>query len=67
MKMKSYQAETMQEALSLVKDEMGPDAVILKSRRTTRKLFGKNQSCFEVTAALVWDQSEMDARAGSPK
>ena len=29
MKMKSYQADTMQEALALVKDEMGPDAVIV--------------------------------------
>jgi flagellar biosynthesis protein FlhF len=52
MKMKSYQADTMQEALSLVKDEMGPDAVILKSRRTSRKVLGRNQTCFEVTAAL---------------
>src|SRR6187549_34748 len=52
MKMKSYQADTMQEALALVKDEMGPDAVILKSRRTTRKVGGKTQPCFEVTAAL---------------
>jgi flagellar biosynthesis protein FlhF len=50
--MKSFQADTMQEALALVKDEMGPDAVILKSRRTTRKVLGKNQPCFEVTAAL---------------
>jgi flagellar biosynthesis protein FlhF len=52
MKMKSFQADTMQEALALVKDEMGPDAVILKSRRTTRKVLGKTQPCFEVTAAL---------------
>jgi flagellar biosynthesis GTPase FlhF len=50
--MKSYQADTMQEALALVKDEMGPDAVILKSRRTTRKVGLKMQHCFEVTAAL---------------
>src|SRR5690606_1075112 len=34
------------------KEEMGPDAVILKSRRTTRKLLGKTKACFEVTAAL---------------
>jgi flagellar biosynthesis GTPase FlhF len=52
MKMKSFQADTMQEALALVKDEMGPDAVILKSRRATRKVLGKTQPCFEVTAAL---------------
>src|SRR5690349_11485150 len=52
MKMKTYQADTMQEALNLVKDEMGPDAVILKSRRATRKVGAKTQACFEVTAAL---------------
>ncbi len=52
MKMKTFQADTMQEALSLVKDEMGPDAVILKSRRTTRRVGVKMQACFEVTAAL---------------
>jgi flagellar biosynthesis protein FlhF len=50
--MKTYQADTMQEALALVKEEMGPDAVILKSRRTTRRLGGRTQACFEVTAAL---------------
>ncbi len=42
----------MQEVLALVKDEMGPDAMILKSRRTSRKVSGKTQACFEVTAAL---------------
>lgn len=52
MKMKTFQADTMQEALNLVKDEMGPDAVILKSRRTTRRVGVKMQACFEVTAAL---------------
>ncbi len=63
MKMKSYQADTMQEALTLVKEEMGPDAVILKSRRATRKVAGKTQTCFEVTAAL--DES-LFARPGAP-
>ena len=52
MKMKTFQADTMQEALTMVKDEMGPDAVILKSRRATRKVAGKSAGCFEVTAAL---------------
>jgi flagellar biosynthesis protein FlhF len=52
MKMKTFQADTMQEALNLVKDEMGPDAVILKSRRATRRVGVKMQGCFEVTAAL---------------
>lgn len=52
MKMKTFQADTMQEALSMVKDEMGPDAIILKSRRASRKVGMKTQPCFEVTAAL---------------
>ncbi len=52
MKMKNFQADTMQEALSLVKEEMGPDAVILKSRRTTRRAGIKTVPCFEVTASL---------------
>src|SRR5262245_23537821 len=53
MRMKTFTADTMQEALSLVKEEMGPDAVILKSRRTTRRSgSNKNEPCFEVTAAL---------------
>jgi flagellar biosynthesis protein FlhF len=60
MKMKTYQADTMQEALNLVKDEMGPDAVILKSRRTNRRIGGKLQPCFEVTAAL---EESLAARA----
>lgn len=60
MKMKTFQADTMQEALNLVKDEMGPDAVILKSRRTNRRIGGKLQPCFEVTAAL---EESLSARA----
>src|SRR4051812_585708 len=62
MKMKTYQADTMQEALAMVKEEMGPDAVILKSRRTTRKLLGKTHACFEVTAA---EEETLGARAAS--
>jgi flagellar biosynthesis protein FlhF len=63
--MKSFQADTMQEALALVKDEMGPDAVILKSRRTTRKVGLKMQHCFEVTAAL--DESLFARPATTPQ
>ncbi len=51
MKMKNFLGDTMQETLSLVKDELGPDAVIIKSRRTTRKVGLKTVPCFEVTAA----------------
>ena len=52
MKMKTFQGDTMQEVLTKVKEEMGDDAVILKSRKSVRKAGGRNQPCFEVTAAL---------------
>jgi flagellar biosynthesis protein FlhF len=63
MKMKTFQADTMQEALNLVKDEMGPDAVILKSRRATRKIAGRSAACFEVTAALEEPLTNRNAAA----
>jgi flagellar biosynthesis protein FlhF len=62
MKMKTFQADTMQEALSMVKEEMGPDAIILKSRRASRKVGGKVQACFEVTAA---QEESLAARANA--
>ncbi|HLP30404.1 MAG TPA: hypothetical protein VK150_03515, partial [Geothrix sp.] len=67
--MKTFQADTMQEALARVKDEMGPDAVILKSRKATRKLNGKTVPCFEVTAALeenLFARPDAQARSTAP-
>lgn len=61
MKMKTFQADTMQEALAKVKEEMGPDAVILKSRKAARKAGGRTVACIEVTAAL----EETGASAGA--
>ncbi len=52
MKMKTYQADTMQEALVQIKDELGPEAVILRTRKSTRSLLGRKRDCIEVTAAL---------------
>ncbi len=52
MKMKTFQADNMQEALQIVKDEMGSEAVILKTAKKTRRSFGKVQEYVEVTAAL---------------
>ncbi len=42
MKLKKYYAENMQDALKIIKEEIGPDAVILSSKfvRTKRGLFG---------------------------
>lgn len=50
MRMKTYQANSIQEALLSVKEEMGPEAVILKTQKVKSSVLGKEM--FEVTAAL---------------
>ncbi len=54
MKVKRYEARTMQEAIMMVKAEMGGDAVILHSKKIRKGgffgLFGK--PAFEVVAAI---------------
>lgn len=55
MKLKRFEALSLQEALQAVKAELGPDAVIVSSRRLqkSRGLFGLlSQSVIEVTAAV---------------
>jgi flagellar biosynthesis protein FlhF len=52
MKIKKYRASSLREALLLVKQDMGPNAVVLKTRRLPRGLLGVLSSPeFEVTAA----------------
>ncbi len=53
MQIKRFEAKTMTAALKLVKDEFGPDAVILSARslRQGRGLFGARTAGVEVTAA----------------
>jgi flagellar biosynthesis protein FlhF len=54
MQVKTFQAGSMSEALSMIKAEMGPDAMIISSRKERRKgLFGFfRKPIFEITAAL---------------
>ncbi len=55
MKLKRFEALSLQEALQAVKAELGPDAVIVSSRRVQKAggLFGLlSQSVIEVTAAV---------------
>ncbi len=52
MKMKTFKADSMQEALAQVKEELGPEAVILKTKKSTRRILGRNREVVEVTAAL---------------
>ena len=55
MKLKRFEALSLQEALQAVKAELGPEAVIVSSRRIQKGggLFGLlSQSVIEVTAAV---------------
>ncbi|RMH36130.1 MAG: flagellar biosynthesis protein FlhF [Nitrospirae bacterium] len=61
MKLKRYEAMTLQEALKAVKAELGPDAVIVSTRRVQRghKWLGLlSQPMVEVTAAVDRVQPE---------
>lgn len=52
MRVKKFEAKTMKEALQMVKNELGPDAVIL-SARDNRKAFGlAGEASVEITAAV---------------
>lgn len=53
MRIKKYIAKSMREALLQIKDDLGEDAIILKSRKLPKGVFalGSNQE-IEVTAAL---------------
>jgi len=61
MRIKKYIAGTMREALMQIKQDLGEDAVILKTTRQARSLLGKEQ--IEVTAAL--DDSRYPPDPGS--
>lgn len=53
MQVKKFEAPTMQEALKVIKREMGPDAIILKTKEN-RKGFGlMSSTSVEVTVAIT--------------
>jgi len=53
MQIRTFQAATMNEAVQLVKKELGPDAVILGNRRIT---VSPSQTLIEITAAVEPEQ-----------
>ena len=57
MKITRHTAKDMRQALRLVRDQLGPDAVILTSKRTS---FG-----VEVTAAVDFDAARIEAQTPS--
>ena len=50
MAIKRYKAQSIQEAIGRIKEDIGPDAMILSTRRMPKTRYGKQM--FEVTAAL---------------
>ena len=58
MKITRHTAKDMRQALRLVRDQLGPDAVILTSKRTP---FG-----VEVTAAVDFDAARVEAQVQAP-
>jgi len=57
MNIKKFVAENTQEAMKMVKKEMGPDAVILRTKTISQvgRAYGRNKKGIEVTAAIDYD------------
>ena len=53
MEVKSYRARSMQDALQMVRDELGPDASVLHTREVRRSILGRilGGRLVEVTAS----------------
>lgn len=71
MKLKVFHADTMHDAIRAIKEELGPDALILSTKRVRRgslpfAIFGR--SLLEVTAATdsIGDQVVADPQAAPP-
>jgi len=67
MRIKKYIAKSMREALLQIKDELGEDAIILKTRKLPRKVFPLgSQDDIEVTAAIDEDAASAQKTAFQP-
>lgn len=58
MKVKRYVAQDMRQALRIIREELGPDAVILSNRRTAEGV--------EVQAAVDFDETQMEIGTTHP-
>ena len=52
MEVKKFEAPTLQEALETIKRELGPEAIILQTKKHKRGFGLMSQSSVEVTAAV---------------
>jgi len=67
MRIKKYIANSMREALLQIKDELGEDAIILKTRKLPKKVFGiAGQEEVEVTAAVDEDTVQTPKQSFQP-
>ncbi len=67
MRIKKYVAKSMREALLQIKEELGEDAIILKTRKLQKKVFGlAGPDEIEVTAAIDEDASSKKPIAFPP-
>lgn len=67
MRIKKYTANSMREALLQIKDELGEDAIILKTRKLPKKVFGiAGQEEIEVTAAVDEDAVKTPKQSFQP-
>jgi flagellar biosynthesis protein FlhF len=67
MKIKKYTAHTMKEALLQIKQELGEDAIILKTSKTPRKMFSlSGHEEIEVTAAVDDTARERQTKIPAP-
>lgn len=68
MNRKIFKAENIQQAIANIKDELGPDAMILSTRKIARKPmdpYGKEM--FEVQAALAPEKSTISKKLALPE
>jgi flagellar biosynthesis protein FlhF len=69
MRIKKYEAADMKEALKLIKEELGPNAVILSTKKITKPA-GRGllpKSMLEVTAAVDYDSTNVSDKDSPPK
>ena len=52
MQVKKFEARSMKEALEMIKTQLGPDAIILSAKETTKKFGLGGEKSIEVTAAF---------------
>ncbi len=67
MNLKTFQADTMHEAMAKVKEDLGPEAIIVRTQQVSRKSLGRNKKGYEVTASDARTSATKDWTGGLPR